>query len=105
MVFAGALAAEQSDEDLIKRAVLPFSVYRSVLLHAHAPACTAAAACQALPQFAREAVRYHARSRRCVGQWLLPAGRGPTHGRGEQEAEVDAAGAGDDGPDAIDLMQ
>ena len=72
-VSLGSWFGRVSDADLTRRAILVFAVYRSFLLHKHMPDCTVRAAGEALPQFAREAVRNHARSRRHVCRWVHPA--------------------------------
>ena len=67
-----------------------YSVYKAFLLHKHSEGCSAETARQALPQFAREAVRYHLASRRCVAHWL-PVHRIPANpGQHPLEEEADA---------------
>ena len=100
-VSLGCWFGPLTDGDLTRRAVLNFAVYRSFLLHKYTSGCTAKAAEQALPQFAREAVRYHPTSRRHVGRWLhSEAPSSPVLG-GPMDEVADEADAGDsDGGDA-----
>ena len=89
-VSLGCWHGEVTDAEVVKRAILQYAVYRSFLLHRHTPGSNARLACQALAQFAREAVRYDPSSRRYVGRWLSDYGQDLLDGRGPMElvAEV-----------------
>ena len=60
-VSLGVWLGYPSEAELARRAVLVYAVYRAVLLHRHAIAPSESFAAEALPQFAREAVRHHRR--------------------------------------------
>ena len=97
-VSLGAWMEVPDDTELTKRAVLVYAVYRAFLLHKHTPGCTASTARQALPQLAREAVRYHQASRQRVVQWLpVPSS---TASFGQHPLDVEAEAATEDGHDA-----
>ena len=91
----GTWVARPSDRELVSRAVLHFAVYHTFLLHRHTSGCSAEVARQALPQFAREAVRYHAASRRLLAAWQPTIVQGSQTGQHPLDAEADEAIAED----------
>ena len=58
--------------ELARRAVLSYATYRAVLLHEHSTYISRGLAAEALPQFARDAVRGHTRLSRLTS-WQAEA--------------------------------